>query len=228
MNPKFFILPREVRKKIYIFALTEEIWEMQDTRNCHQFNFPAGLGDPKGFYFPLSRGHSILKVNKRIRQEALPLAYRRTAFRLSDIDDLIKLLLAVGELGRNNIESLEFAWQSEAECEEMPPAPEDMVTALPTLHAARCIQLLKQCKRLRILRLYIDSDLISKASVDTFQANPSIRELCALRGIKMVEIQGLTLEPLEEGAAKWLKERLVSSKNNGNEDQPSGESNDSQ
>lgn len=51
----------------------------------------------------------MLRVNKQMRQEALPLAYRRTVFHLSDLDDLIKLLILVGDIGRNNIESLELA-----------------------------------------------------------------------------------------------------------------------
>ncbi len=230
-SPIFFKLPQEIRNKIYVFALGEGTWRMQDTSNCDQFNFPAGLGDPSGFYFPLSRGLSMLRVDKQLRQEALPLAYRRTAFHLSDMDDLIKLLLAVGKLGRNNIESLEFAWESRADCERRweisAPASDDIVTALPSLHVKRCVQLLKQCKRLSFLRLYIESDLISNVPVDTFQADPGIRELCAVRGIKRVEIKDLGYEPLEQdGVAKWLKEQLESPKNN-EKNQQSGESYDS-
>ena len=194
--------------------------------NRDGINFPAGLGDPSGFYFPMSKGLNILRVNRQMRQEALPLAYRRTAFHLVDIDDVIQLLLAVGKLGRNNIESLELAWESRADCEwswEMSPASEDIVTALPTLHVARCVQLLKQCKRLRFLRLYFENDLITKVSLNTFQADPGIRELCSVRGIKRVEIQDLGLEPLEQdGAAKWLKEQLESSKDNRKDDPESG------
>ncbi len=227
MNSKLLTLPGEIRNKIYSFALTEGIWRLKDTSNRDEFNFPAGLGDPSGFYFPMSKGLSVLRVNRQMRQEALPLAYRSTAFHLPDMDDLIKLLLAVGELGRNNIESLEFAWESRADCEwgwEMSPASEDIVTALPTLHVAKCIQLLKQCKRLRLFRLYFESDLITNVSLDTFQADPGIRELCSVRGIERVEIQDLGYEPLEkDGAAKWLKEKLESPKENEKDHSESGE-----
>ena len=205
---------------------------MKDTSNGDEFNFPAGLGDPSGFYFPLSKGLSILRVDRQMRQEALSLAYRRTTFHLVDMDDLIKLLLAVGKLGRNNIESLELVWESRAGCDwrwEMSPTSEDIVTALPTFHAARCTQLLKQCKRLRLLRLYFERDLIDNVSLDTFQADPGIRELCSVQGIRRVEIHDLGFEPLEQGGVvKWLKEQLESPKDNGKDDAESGEPDDSQ
>jgi hypothetical protein len=44
-----------------------------------------------------------------MRQEALPFAYRRTVMHLDDMDDVIKLLIAVSNIGRDNIESLELA-----------------------------------------------------------------------------------------------------------------------
>ena len=37
------------------------------------------------------------------------LAYHRTVFHLDDMDDLIKRLIAVSDIGRDNIESLELA-----------------------------------------------------------------------------------------------------------------------
>ncbi len=162
-----------------------------------------------------------------MRQEALPLAYRRTAFSVDDMDDLIRLLLAIGKLGRDNIESLDLAWQSRADCDrrwDMLPDSEEMVTALPTLHAARCTQLLKQCKRLKFLKLCFDSDLITNISLDIFQADPGIRELCSVRGIRRVEICDLALKPLgQDGPAKWLKEQMESPEDSETRTQASGE-----
>jgi hypothetical protein len=54
----------------------------------------------------------VLRVNRQMRQEALPFAYRRTDFHLDDLDRAIKFLVAVGETGRENIEFLHFAWES--------------------------------------------------------------------------------------------------------------------
>ena len=76
--------------------------------NCDRFDFTGSIGDPSGFYFPLSSETNVLRVNRQMRQEALPIAYRRTVFHLDDMDDLIKLLAAVGRVGRDNIESLEL------------------------------------------------------------------------------------------------------------------------
>jgi len=77
--------------------------------NRDELNFTGTLGDPSISYFPPSSELTILRVDRQTRQEALPLAYRRTVFHLDDMDDLIKLLIAVGIVGRNNIESLGLA-----------------------------------------------------------------------------------------------------------------------
>ncbi len=89
-----------------MFALPRVEWRIQDLDGSDERNFVGGIGDPSGFYFPLSS--PILRVNRQMRQEALPFAYRRTVFNLDDIDDLIKLLIAIGDIGRDNIESLEL------------------------------------------------------------------------------------------------------------------------
>jgi hypothetical protein len=217
----FFKLPREIRDKIYTFALPKGEWKIRDVNNSDEFNFAGGIGDPSGFYFPLSKDISILRVNRQMRQEALPLAYRRTLFHLDDMDDLIKLLIAVGEIGRANIESLELAWESRADSEckwdENPDSVEHVLT-LPTLHVVKCVQLLKQCKILRFLRLYFESDVILNISRDAYKVDPGIRELCSIRGIETVEIWDLGYRPLEQcGFVKWLKEEMESSGEEGEE-----------
>ncbi len=182
--------------------------------NWDGLNFTGSIGDPSGFYFPLSSKLSVLRVDRQIRQEALPLAYRRTVFHLDDMDDFIKLLIAVGKIGRDNIESLELTWESRADSElkwDKAPDSDDLFLTLPTLHAAKCVQLLKQCKRLEFLRLYFESDLISNISSDAFKTHPGIRGLCSVRGIKRVQIWDLGHEPIEQhGLAKWLKGEMES------------------
>lgn len=82
-----------------------------------QTHLHRSIGDPSGFYFPLSSKTGVLGASKQMRQEALPLAYRRTHFQLADTDDLVKLLVAAGTVGRDNIESLELTWESKADSE---------------------------------------------------------------------------------------------------------------
>jgi hypothetical protein len=216
--PTFFNLPREIRDKIYSFAISDGKWKIGESNKFHEFNFAGGIGDPSGFYFPLSKDLSVLEVNRKMREETLPLVYRRTAFHLDDMDDLIKFLIAVGELGRANIESLELDWRSRSDSQwqwDKAQDSDELMTllTLPILHVSRCVQLLKQCTRLKFLRLYFQSDFILDKSPNAFKVNPSICELCSLRGIKTVEIWNLGRQQLEErGLVKWLKEIIESSK----------------
>lgn len=147
-----------------------------------------------------------------MRQESLPLAYRRTFFRLDDMDDLIKLLIAIGRTGRENIESLEFPWASRADSEckwvEFPDSDDQFLT-LPTLHVTKCVKLLEQCKMLRFLRILFESELMLRMPLSSFKADPGIQGLCSIRGIERVEIWSLGSEPLEQYClAEWLKEKI--------------------
>jgi hypothetical protein len=214
----FFKLPRELRDKIYTFALPIGEWKIGDVDSSNGLDFAGGIGDPSGFYFPLSN-LSVLRVNRQIRQEALPLAYRSTVFQVDDLDDLIKLLIAVGDIGRDNIESLELAWQSRSDFEWQwaeAPLPNEHSLTLPTLHVTKCVQLLKRCNSLRFLRLYIESDYVLGMSPDAYKTDPSIHELCSVRGVERLEICDLGHEPLEQcGFVKWLKEAMESSGEDG-------------
>ncbi|KAL8957687.1 MAG: hypothetical protein Q9193_005106 [Seirophora villosa] len=214
-TPLLFRLPRDIRNRIYGFALPKGNWQIEDGDDFNRCNFIQSIGDLSGFYFPVSGKIAALGVSRQIRQEALPFAYRKTLFHLDDMDDLVKLLVAVGKVGRDNIEMLELAWESRADSglkldEDL--NMDDSSLLLPTLHAARCVQLLKQCKRLRSLRLHIGSDLINDISPDDFKAHPGIRELCSLRGIQTVQICDLGYELADNhGLAKWLREKMESS-----------------
>ncbi|KAL9021270.1 MAG: hypothetical protein Q9185_001554 [Variospora sp. 1 TL-2023] len=210
-----FRLPREIRDKIYDFAMAKGNWQIEDVDDFNRCNFVRSIGDLSGFYFPLSSKVAALGVSRQMRQEALPFAYRRTLFHLDDMDDLVKLLVAVGKVGRDNIEMVELAWKSRADSEfkwDENPNMDGSSLLLPTLHAARCIQLLKQCKRLHSLRLYLERDIITDISPDDFKAHPGIQELCSLQGIKMVQICDVGHEPVDRhGLAKWLREKMESS-----------------
>jgi hypothetical protein len=214
VTPIFPKLPKKLRDKIYNLALPKGEWKIGNLDNFDSFGFARGIGDPSGFYFPLSKDLSVLRVSRQMRQEALPLAYRRTLFHLDNMDDLIKLLIAVGKIGRDNIESLEFPWESRTDLQckwEEALDSEDPFLSLPTLHVKRCAQLLKQCKRLKFLRLYFESELITNISPDVYRADPGIRGLCSIRGIRRVEIWSMGHEPLDQfDLVKWLKEKIES------------------
>ena len=213
--PAFFSLPAEIRQKIYMFALPRGEWRILDNEKFERDNLPGGIGDPSGFYYPLSRDLAVLRINKQIRGEALPLAYRRTTFYLEGLESAIKFLVAIGQAGRDNIESLHLAWENTADSTytwDIPPGPEQLDRTLPVLHTSTCIQLLKQCKRLRRLCLQLEGDLIQNMAPDMFMADPGIKALCSLR-VKRVEISDLwssiSLEQRCE-PARWLKEQMES------------------
>lgn len=162
---------------------------MGDVDVFNSTTFVGALGDPTGFYFPLNNDLSILRVNKQIRQEALPIAYRRTFFRLDDIDDFIKVAISIGQIGRANIQSVEFSWDSRSDIRhrmDQNPGFEDDCSQLPTLHVPRCVQLLRECHRLEFLRLCFEPDMIASMSSLEFQADPGIRELSSVHGIRRV------------------------------------------
>ncbi|KAK1140901.1 hypothetical protein N8T08_009774 [Aspergillus melleus] len=134
----FLRLPRELRDRIYSYAIPPDEWKVVNADYLGGVNLSRGIGDPTGFYYPLRDGVSLLKVSRQIRAETLPLIYRSTKFRLGDMDDFIKLAISVGEIGRQNIESLEFLWQSRSDMEattDNEPDIEDPYSKLPTLHA---------------------------------------------------------------------------------------------
>ena len=195
-----------------MFALPRGKWEKNDEDSNESFNFAKAIGDPSGFYFPLSKQLAILRANKQLRQESLPLAFRKTVFHMYDIDDAVQVLIAAGRLGRANIESLELAWQSRADAEmkhDEDDNTEDPFLTWPTLHVSRCVSLLKQCERLENLRLYFAAELV--ADLPDGNCNYSIGKLSSVRGIKNVEIYDLNHVPLEQrGVVSWLREQMQS------------------
>ncbi len=66
------------------------------------------MSDSSDFYFSLSKKLTVLRVNRQMHQETLLLTYRRTIFHLNDMNDLIKLLIAIDKIDRDSIESLKL------------------------------------------------------------------------------------------------------------------------
>lgn len=188
-----------------------------DPSTFFERHFPEGICDPSGFYFPLTQSIGALRVNKQMRQEALSIAYKRTLFQLDDMDDFIKFAILIGEMGRHNIESLQFSWLSRSESElssRKIQGPGDVCPTLPALHVTRCVQLLKQCKRLKSLRLIFDDHHLSTMSIGDFKAHHGIRELCTIQPLETVEVCGFDYQHLEHlsVSARWLKGEIQLSK----------------
>lgn len=172
------------------------------------------MGDLSVFFFPFKNELNVLHINRQMRREALPLAYRRTVFRFGDIDDFIRIGVSIGRIGRDNIESLEFAWESKADSihsYQYKLQTEDSHPRLPCLHVQKCIELLEHFKRLKYLYLYFIEDLILNISFDDFKIDQGIRGLCSLSPIDNVEIRSQDGWLLDEyKAARWLKETMES------------------
>lgn len=208
----FLNLPRELREKVYRLALPPRELGIKDIDAFERQCFPVAIGDPSGFFFQLGQEPAILGVNKQIRQEALPFAYRSTTFCLDDLDDAVKVLVGVGQIGRDNMTSLQFPWESKNEIQsilEMSPHSGDVPLELPLLHVSRCVQLLKECKRLELLRICLDDDIFDHVSASKFLADPGIEGLCSLRHLGTLEVVDPRDETLEEHpTVKQLHEKM--------------------
>ncbi|KAH7302866.1 hypothetical protein B0I35DRAFT_214495 [Stachybotrys elegans] len=204
----FLGLPREIRDKIYGFAFQGANWRSEE-RN---YNVCQAIGDPSGFFFPLDHHCTLLRVNRQIRQEALPLAFRHTTFYLTTIEDVTRLLIAIGHVGRENIETLDFLWESAIDHDlnwRKFPESETNHLILPTRHVSACVQLLKQCGRLRSLRLKFERYMMEDVPGPTFMADPGILSLCSIR-VERVEISNPDEESLDEHSiVHWLKDKMT-------------------
>lgn len=217
LNSIFFKLPRELRTRIYEFSIPDREWKVGDNDFFNAMAFSGSIGDPTGFYFPFGEEQlSLLRVSKQMRQEALPIAYRRTFFRLDGIDEFIKVALAIGGIGRANIEAVEFAWESRSDFQHQVYDDDggdfdDLRIRLPTLHVQRCIQLLKECRRLKHLRLYFDEDIVSDTAFADLKDELGIKQLASCGWIKELDIQSLECTSLDQYEfVKWLKRKMES------------------
>ncbi|KAM5357342.1 hypothetical protein ACJZ2D_016365 [Fusarium nematophilum] len=199
-NSLFLSLPRELREKVYYFALPTRELGIKDVDAFNRRCFPAAVGDPVGDFFQLGEEPTVLKINRQIRREALPLAYRNTTFSLDDLDGAVKFLVAIGQIGRSNLTALQFSWDSKNEF-ECRSAEDQQVNdghpGLPATHAVRCVQLLKECRRLKWLQICMDRDMLEKQSREGFMADSGIAGLSTLKGIEKLELVDATQESLE-------------------------------
>ena len=196
----FFKLPAEIREHIYSFALPSRDLSIGDFQVFNRHTFPTALGDPSGFLFQLGQEPGVLHVNRQMRREALPFAYRNTNVKLDDMDDVIRFLIAVGQIGRDNMTSLQFPWMSRSETAhrwEEDPQAHDNDSRLPSLHVPSCVQLVKMCKRLKMLRVCLDGHVLENNMEMQLVTDPGLAALFALTSLRKLEIVDHADEPLE-------------------------------
>lgn len=213
-------LPTEIRERIYFYSIPYGVWQRRDQSICMP-KFAKRLGDYSGFYFPFG-SLGMLAACKQMRYESLALLYRKTAFHLDDIDEVIQLLIAVGDIGRQNIESLEFAWNSGSDFEyqrtEVSTSGGYQAT-MPILHVNTCVQLLHQCHRLRALCLLFDSEVIETVPLSALRHDIGLQQLCSVRGLHQLQVLDLCFEPLKQSPfTTWLQEAMLSPRRSGKED----------
>ena len=191
---------------------------MDDAKNSafNRYKFARCVGDPSGFCFPLNNELAILRVNRQMRREVLPLAYGRTTFHPYDWEELLMLLISVGQIGRDNIEAFKFP----IECPMRSGrnwwvrVSEGDLTHVPSPHVMKCVRLLKQCKRLVSLSFYEIEEVRGHMTMDIFMANPYIMGIYSFRVMKGLEIRenyanGL---PTRYELSKWLKKVVANSR----------------
>ncbi|KAF2754309.1 hypothetical protein EJ05DRAFT_155684 [Pseudovirgaria hyperparasitica] len=199
--PTLCKLPTEIRDIIYGFVCDDP--ESRTVTNCTddiKGTFTRGIADPSGFFFPMWSDMALLRVNKSLRREVLPHVYRKTTFHVEDMDDLVMFLTAIGDIGRDNVESLSFPLESRislaALWKDQPESAEVHHLRLPFIHTSNCIMLLKACKRLKHLVLRMEAEILDNRDIADFLSDPCIQGLSELR-VKDVCIESLDGEILD-------------------------------
>lgn len=215
---RLFNLPREIRDKIFAHAIPKIDLQVFGAGDLYGIEFARGTGDPSGFYFPFRSVLGVLSVDRRMRCETLPLTYRKTSIHLGNMDDFIRFAIVIGEVGRENIESISFTWESPSDTAS---DEEENYTmgfgdiALPKLHSVRCVQLLRCFTRLKYLRLYFENDLLSTLSLTDFETDQGICRLPLLDHIERIDILNQFGESADQHqGVKWVKEAIKSARHN--------------
>lgn len=180
-------------------SLPDGTWTISDSAYFDEILFPRSVGDPSGYYFPLASKLGVLLSSRQMREESLPLALHSTHFVLDDMDDLLRMLLSIGQIGRSNIRSLEFVWESRTDLEnrwDTVSSGDVYVSAMPTLHVTECVDLLKQCSRLQFLRLKFDIEIMANGP-GFLQKDPGIEALCSLTSIQKLEVLSFADESID-------------------------------
>lgn len=202
---------------IYRLTIGERSYQVDENHRHDErhLELVGGIAEPSGFYFQLPTYSNILVLNRQIRMEALPTAFRSLSLAAMDIDELVRFLIVIGDIGRSNIESLSCYWESKSEMEirwATDSNSSDPTLALPNLHVTKVGHLLRQCQRLRYLQLYLEEDSIRHMNLESFKTDSGVKELCTARKIERVEIFDFDHQRYEGNElTQWLKENIQKS-----------------
>ncbi|KAK7954274.1 hypothetical protein PG996_015158 [Apiospora saccharicola] len=122
----------------------------------------------------------------------------------------------LGRMGRTNVESLAFTWQSNQNVAYiLQRFPEKQLVGVletpPILHVAECVRLLGECTRLRRVKITLEKCLTRNLSPEAFRADPGIIGLCSLRSFKEVTIHKGTPGSVEGSCENvdWLVRTML-------------------
>ncbi|KAI0016479.1 hypothetical protein F4780DRAFT_759181 [Xylariomycetidae sp. FL0641] len=223
-----FSLPPEIRDKIYDLVSSEvdgdnhtfyHFTVVDDNAAIQSLTITDSL-HRSGNLRPLrlaGQDIRILQVCRQLREEALPWVYRNARLPFASLEETLKLLLLIGDVGCSNIQRLRLDWFNLWDSEKLEnehrndPRLSLCTLAWPYTTTDPCVRLIHQCHRLRHISIRFDDDWLLRVPEQDFKQDTRIRGLCALRGIQEVEILGLDFQPIEEDCplAQWLSDQLI-------------------
>jgi hypothetical protein len=201
-------LPREVRDIIYGKTLRFSKIEIPTQDEINQYTqFPEIIGDCTGFFWS-PRDCESLSLCKALRAEILPVAYENTSFEARDMDDMMKLLIAMGSVGRRSVGHLDFPWESAVDSEQR-WQDENGAMALPSLHVRLCLYLLAECVGLKSLTLRFEPFSLAEIPLNDFQRDEGIAGLASIKHVGRVSILDYLGDSLDDQAhIQWLKHEM--------------------
>jgi hypothetical protein len=177
------------------------------------YDFCRAIGNPRrcGFYF--GNFHVLLRVNRQVYLEVLPLAYRQTTFILPNVEELMSFLIAVGPMDWDNIESLRVSWVSNVDQihawrRNSNDDDDCNYKCLPAQNVLACVRLLKNCVRLDFLHLEFDHAAMANLSGEALTSDPGISLLCSIK-VEVVQVSSISGGSFDaDSAAQWLKRQI--------------------
>jgi hypothetical protein len=200
-----------VRDIIYDFTLPFHTLELPESIFHQRQTLPEAIGDPTGF-FESTRGCASLQLCKGLRAEMLPIAYANMCCEAQDLGNAVKLLMAIGTIGRDSLGHLDVLWSGGGSEEEHEHSPSEATTTLwlPSRHVPLCLHLLAECRGLKTLSLRFERELLSATPLDDFQRNTGILQLASIKHVIQVNMLDVWGDSLDDHALlQWLKREMA-------------------
>ncbi|KAI9710637.1 MAG: hypothetical protein M1812_007402 [Candelaria pacifica] len=229
----FLNLPPELRNQIYtyILLLTPETnpelttdtqtWFSPVPPEYQSQNFivdaivnvpGSNLDDYGTNQRPLTNRGAILRTNRQIYHEALPIAYGKNSFQLCGTSPLAAFLALIGPVARANIPEIFLCWCNIG-------------------RGVEAFKLMKSCERLKQLIIRVsetcEEDVVKGEGVSRFRDSETARELSKLRGLRYLGWTNDSENEMfeDEGAEDWLCDEVMKEgdEDEGESDEDEGE-----